>query len=572
MKLIARLSLLLLFCFPFTSLAEIPDQLKNDFKPIGGTIIMPIGEEYLIDMDASVNLQEGDILTLIMAGEKVIHPVTKEILGTLDLAKGYLQVTKVKSGYSYVKLLSAGITPKKGDHVKRFEQTPTRFESSEPANTLKEELKIALPHLNWLSDTDKTNPELIFFLADNNLKVINAAGAELKIYPYRNGQLAVPMVVGHQTNTFQLGGSPQKNRSLLNQTVDSLTSVVGFGQKDKRLENPGITLSQQLNNGIWVGQNLDGNPVGLAVADFDGDGQLETAVAMENHLQILRLNSGKLVPIATINFAAGIHLLSLDTVDIDANGTPELYLSANAGTKLSSQVVEFKQGRYQRTINRVPWFFRVVDLPQEGHTLIAQAMGDSENPFYGQPFRVVRSGNKLKRGTELPLPADFNLFSFVPLKGVNNDLLYAYISSGDYLHVKTPQGTTIWDSADHFGGTDVFFYNVKNIDRELIQPIYIQQRLLTLPTGEILAAQNDGFRALERYRNFNKSRVVALKWDGFALQESWKTSDQRGYLADYTLADADNDGQDELVMVVKFQQKNLIQKGRSTVVVYELNQ
>ena len=35
---------------------------------------------------------------------------------------------------------------------------------------------------------------------------------------------------------------------------------------------------------------------------------------------------------------------------------------------------------------------------------------------------------------------------------------------------------------------------------------------------------------------------------------------------------ADNDGQDELVMVVKFKQKNLLQKGRSNVVIYELNQ
>ncbi len=163
MKLIVKLSLLLLFCFPFNSLAEIPDQLKSDFESISGMIIMPIGDEFLVDLDASVNLHEGDILTLIMAGEKIIHPDTKEILGTLDLAKGYLQVTQVKSGYSYAKLLSEGMTPQKGDRVKRFEQTPTRFESSQPEGNLAEELKTALPHLNWLSDTDKINPELFFF-------------------------------------------------------------------------------------------------------------------------------------------------------------------------------------------------------------------------------------------------------------------------------------------------------------------------------------------------------------------------------------------------------------------------
>ncbi len=572
MKLIVKLSLLLLFCFPFNSLAEIPDQLKSDFESISGMIIMPIGDEFLVDLDASVNLHEGDILTLIMAGEKIIHPDTKEILGTLDLAKGYLQVTQVKSGYSYAKLLSEGMTPQKGDRVKRFEQTPTRFESSQPEGNLAEELKTALPHLNWLSDTDKINPKLIFFLADNNLKVSNGAGIELKSYPYRDGQLSAPMTGSRQADIYQPGGAPQKDKSMINQAIDSLTGAIGWTGKDKRLENPGITQSQQLNDGIWVGPNLDGNPVGLTVADFDGDGLLETAVAMENHLQILRITDGKLTPVTNISFPAGVHLLSLDSVDIDANGLPELYLSANSGTKLSSQVVEFNQGSYQHTISRIPWFFRVADLPQEGHTLIAQTTRDSENPFSGQPFRVIRTDNKLKRSTEFPLPTKLNLFSFTPFKGTNNDLLYAYISTRDYLNITTPQGTTIWDSADHYGGTEVFFYNEEETDIELIQPVSIQQRLLTLPTGEILAAQNDGLRTLTRYRNCNKSRVIALKWDGFALQESWKTSDQGGYLADFTLADADNDGQDELVMVVKFQQKNLLQKGRSAVVIYELNQ
>ncbi|MCD6582037.1 MAG: hypothetical protein J7K90_09570, partial [Desulfuromusa sp.] len=192
------------------------------------------------------------------------------------------------------------------------------------------------------------------------------------------------------------------------------------------------------------------------------------------------------------------------------------------------------------------------------------------NHFAGQPFRVFRSENKLSRGAELPLPAKLNLFSFTTLKGTSNDLLYAHVSMCDYLHITTPGGAAIWESGDNFGGTESFFYNSENTDTEMIQPIYIQQRLLTLPSGEILVAQNDGFRALKRYRNFNKSRIVALKWDGFALRESWETADQGGYLADFTLADADNDGQDELVMVIKFKQDNLLQKGRSSVVIYEL--
>ncbi|MCK4501484.1 MAG: VCBS repeat-containing protein [Desulfuromonadales bacterium] len=573
MKLIVKLSLLLCCCFPCVALAEIPAQLKNDFAPISGTIIMPIGEEFLVDLDASANLQEGDILTLIMPGEKVIHPDTKEVLGTLDLAKGYLQVTRIKSGYSYAKQLTGEITPKKGDRIKRFEQTPTRIEATQRDNSLIEELKIALPHLNWLDSTDASRPELIFLLSGNSLKVTNSSGAELKSYPYRAGKLSAPTTGGiYPANNFQPGGTPQKNKTIVNQAIDNLTSTIGFGKKDKRLENPGITQKLQLNDGIWVGPNLSGNPVGLTVADFDGDGLLETAVAMKNHLQILRMTAGKLVQVASVNFASGVHLLSLDSADIDANGLPELYLSANVGTEPSSQVVEFIQGEYQNTINSIPWFFRAINLPQEGRTLIAQTMGDSDHPFSGQPFRVMRSGTKLERGAELSLSTKLNLFSFIPFKGTDDDALYASLSTEDYLHVTTPQGTTIWESGDHFGGTEVFFYNADPNDNDMVQPVLIQKRLLTLPTGEILTTQNDGPRGLKRFRNFDKSRVIALKWDGFALTETWQTSEQNGYLADFALADADNDGQDELVMVVIFQNKNLLQKGRSTVVIYELKQ
>jgi len=74
------------------------------------------------------------------------------------------------------------------------------------------------------------------------------------------------------------------------------------------------------------------------------------------------------------------------------------------------------------------------------------------------------------------------------------------------------------------------------------------------------------------YRNFDKSRVLALRWSGFAPQEIWRTADQAGSLGDYTLADADNDGDIELVMAMKFNKGTILQKSRSTIAIYELNE
>jgi len=569
MKLIARFSLILLFFFSFTVRAEIPDQLKNDFSPLSGSIVMPIGDEYLVNLDASMGLHEGDILTIIMLGEKIIDPNTKKVLGTLELPKGFLQVTRIKSGYSYTKLLTTNVIPAKGDKVKRFEQTPCRFTNKESAIALANDLEYALPHLHWLKSTDETKPLLFFSVNEQGLEISDATGTKLKNYPYNNGQLTVPVAGINHSDSFQLGDDHNK-KTLLNQAVNNVTGIIGWGGKDKRLENPGITQALQLNNGIWISTNLKGNPVGLAVADFDGDGHLETAIAMQNSLKIYRIVGKKLTLVSIVNFAAGVNLLALDQADIDKNGISELYITANNKTKISSQVVEFTQGRYKKTQSQLPWFFRAIDIPNEGHILLAQTLGrKKDHPFSTPLFRVSRSGDHLIKGEDFPLPTKINIMGFTPFIGEKHEPLYAFISDRDHLGVKTPSGNTIWESNEQYNGSDVPFDNVKDSEKELSHPVYIQQRVLNLPSGEILVAKNEGSRLFVRYRIFDKSQLIAFKWYGGTLQQTWSTSEQGGYLADFSWADADNDGQDELIMVIKYKQKNLLQEGHSAIVIYE---
>jgi hypothetical protein len=571
MKLFMQFLLIITFSHPLSVFAELPDRIKQDFAPVSGVIIMPIGEEYLVDLDATVNLQEGDILTLTAAGEKVIHPTTKEVLGTLDRVRGYLQVTQIKSGYSYAKIITAHTLPRKGDRVKRFEQVPALFKSTVEDTTLESKLKAGLPHLNWLDEKSPELPQLTFALNANELLVQNIDGIVLKTYQYTNRQLSAPITATARHDPFVASATPQPSGKLLDRAVSSVMKTVGLGKKDKRLENPAITRSQIQNPGIWTGPDLGGNPVGLAVGDFDNDGQQEIAIAMEDHLQIHRIVDEQLTPVANIDFG-GVHLLSLDMIDLDNNGSVELIASANVETRLNSQVIGYRDGIYQRTMSGIPWLLRVIDLPQEGRTLIAQTLRDHETALGNTPFRVTVTDEEFHKGKILALPEKSNLFSFVPIIGTNNDLLYTYITQSDSLQVSTPKGTGLWESSTYFGGTEEFFYNKKSSKHELTIPIHIQKRLLNLSTGKILVGQNQGSRLFERFRNFKKSSVIAMEWDGIALIESWRTSEQSGYLADYTVADADNDGQVELVMAINFNRKSPIQKGRSAIVIYELNQ
>ncbi len=574
MKLLTKLTLMLLLILPLNALAELPEQLKKDFAPSSGIIIMPVGDKYLVDLDASSNLQEGDILTLVMPGEKIIHPVTQKVIGTLDIVKGFLQVTQIKSGYSYAKLLTAGITPEKGDQVKRFEQVPVRLESSQPDSELAIELKQGLPQLQWLTQTDTKAPLLIFTLAGNTLTVKNPQGRVFKTFYYKNGQISAPTAVTVQQNDDAFGVEPEKPRSFLNQTVHSVLGSIGIDKKDERLEAPGIIQAQKpvAEGTIWIGPRLEGNPVGVTVGDFDNDGQMETAIAMEYELLITRITEGHLRQLASVKFPAGTKLLSIDSIDLDNDGFPEIYLSAASGQVLNSQVVEFKNGTYQKTLGQIRWFLRVMNLPDKGKILTGQTLGEYETPFSDVPFLVQRSGKKLERGEKLTLPKDANILSMTPVSGSGSDALYAFITTARGLQVSNSRSKRLWKSSDNFGGSEITFYNAKDINNnEMPDPIFIEPRLITLPSGEVLAAQNSGALTLRRYHNYTKSRVIALSWNGFALQELWRTTDQGGYLADFFYADANNDGKKELIMAIQFQRKTLISSGRSTVVIYKLD-
>ena len=573
MKSLFKLSLFcLLFFLPLTVVAELPPQVVADFNTLGGYIIMPVGDEYLVDLDSSQNLREGDILTIVTPGQKVIHPISKEILGSLDTPIGFLQVTRIKSGYSYAKLIVADKPPEKGGQIRRYEQVPVLFVDKQGVGeSLRDELKSGLTQLNWLDDDSSNQALLLFTLENNRLSVKNKSGAAIYSYQYLDEQL----IAKRLTATADPFAAAQKKPKLLERVADSVMGTFSSrASRDSMDLEEGIRhQAQRTHAGIWMSPSLKGNPIGIAVSDFSGDGQLETVVAFENNLEISRIVNDEYKPIATVDIPKNLKLLSLESADLDNNGSKELYLSALNDEKLSSLVIEYSSGTFQITIDKIGWFLRSVDYPDQGTVLIGQRKGGLDEPFYGQPFQVLKEGNKLIAGETIPLPGLINLYAFVPFKDDQGQLLYAYLDESDYLHVMTAGGNSLWESGDYFGGSEAYF-DPKPLQKgndDIIPRVYIRQRLLSGPAGEIIVSQNDGLRTLQRFRKFKSSRLVALKWNGFAMDEQWRTSEQQGYLGDFTVADANNDGNQELVMAIKYKHKGLIQKATSSIVTYELN-
>lgn len=144
------LAVLLLLPPAGAALADVLEEVVRDLQPVSGYVIMPVGEEFLIDLDAGRQVAPGDLFSVVVAGERIVHPVTKEVLGRLDEVKGRLQVTRVKSGYSYARPLGGAGKIERGAAIRRFEHIPAVFwDYTGAGDDFFAKLKAALPALEW---------------------------------------------------------------------------------------------------------------------------------------------------------------------------------------------------------------------------------------------------------------------------------------------------------------------------------------------------------------------------------------------------------------------------------------
>ncbi len=574
--------LLCLTLLPAAGLAaDLPGEIARDFQPVSGYLVMPIGEEYIIDLDAAKGIREGDLFAVVKPGEKVVHPVTKEVLGALEEVKAYLQVTRIKSGYSYARILDRPGTIEKGDPIRRFENMPAIFwDYTGRGEGLYAQLRAALPHLDWrdYGAAQAARPEvprapqgqpaaLIFVLNDNGLGVKDGAFNPLRFY----AGAALAPETGAPPAT--LPSVPATSALPKSGAVPVATGIVPRPSPPAtQIGSAIIRAGGRQEEGIWIGPEIKGEPVGLAVADFDGDGRQETALAFPDRLEISRLVQTEWVALGTVSLGARSRAVALDAADLNGDGRFELYVTAADGKELNSLVIESQGGGYQPSITRVPWYFRALPLPGEGRILVGQSIGRGKDDFEGPVFRVLRTGSALSKGAEVPLPPFVSIYGFLPIQGERDSRIYANLSLNDNLQVLTLEGQKLWQSDSQVGGREVFIERenpdvVRDVESRYL---YLKARLLSGSGGEILVPVNEGSRLVSKLREFKSSQVKAMAWDGFSLRELWATRPQGGYLADFQMADIDNDGVAELAMAILFTHGGMMTSPRAALVVYDL--
>ncbi len=607
------LTMTVLFTLP--ALAGFQEDVARDLGVKTATLVAPAGSEWLLDLDAASGVQAGDLFAVISKGSPVVHPVTKKVIGSIDETRALLRVTKVKSGYSYAAVVSAKGELKAGDEARRFAGLPALFwDYSGDGAGVFAQLQGALPELHWQSyaaaqagkpDQPRPIPDmepgLVFVFNAQGLGVKDQAFQPLRFYRPEQvtGKVAVatagtPAAVALSGGSIVAPGSQSAAPAagaLAGSSSPGMFSGITkiFSSGSSTPPGPGgvlagsgggtrgglIVSQMDSKEGVWYGPRMEGKPVGIDVADFDGDGKNEIALGFSDRVVMARVVAGKFEPLADYAMGQSGDVVSLDALDLNGDGRAELYLSMVLMNSVRSQVLELRNGQLEAVIKEIPYFLRKVQLAGEGAVLLGQNLNPDlanlNQDLAGPVFRVTRSGDTLQHGTAFDLPPVVTLFGFQPFDHGGRPLL-ARLNINDRLQLLETSGATLWESSDYFGGSEVSFERPDGSQGAMTRYAFIPPRIEPGPDGTVLVPVNEGNRTFNAFRQFNSSHLKAVTYDGYSLVERWRTKPQGGYLGDFRMADADNDGAAEIVMLVMYSRGawGKVNYGNTALLIYEM--
>jgi TolB-like protein len=324
----------------------------------------------------------------------------------------------------------------------------------------------------------------------------------------------------------------------------------GFIQRDMR--NRDFKKSQTFNFGIK----------GLDVGDVDGDKKNEVVIMDDSNLYVFKYDGDKLTLFRKIDAGYAQNFLTLDVADVNRNGVAEIIVTSVVDDNLRSLILEFEEGRFKKIGDHLGWFLRVLEHPKEGLLLMGQRMGP-DGLVRGPIYRMDWKKTSFESGQKMPFPKETRIFGLA-VGYVRNpkDLDLVVLDELDNLNLIGPDGKTFWIAREKFGGTTTFYDTRRKRDIEyqfgemLTWRTYIPARILTRDFDgdgiqEVIIHKNfSSIGVFERVKTFDKGEIYDFVWDENKLVTNWNTREVPGYISDFQIKDADNDGEVDMVLAV----------------------
>jgi TolB-like protein len=302
---------------------------------------------------------------------------------------------------------------------------------------------------------------------------------------------------------------------------------------------------------------------GLDIGDVDGDGKNELVAMDSSNLYVFKYDGEKLRLFQKIEAGYEHNFLTLDVADLNRNGHAEIIVTSVVEDNLRSFILEYEEGKFKKITEKAGWFFRVLDRPKEGPILLGQQRGSDGLPV-DPIYRMVWKKKSFEKGPKMNLPKEMRIFGFTlaDIRGKGKPEIVE-LDKFDRLNILSEDGKGQWKSSERFGGTNNYYDTKRKADpafRPQDAPawrVFIPGRILVRDLNrdgalQVIVNKNEfsSGRLSERVRTYEKGEIQGLVWEEDGLTASWRTREIKGYIADYQIRDAENDGNDELVVAV----------------------
>ena len=334
---------------------------------------------------------------------------------------------------------------------------------------------------------------------------------------------------------------------------------------------------------IWKSREFKTRINSMAVGDVDGDGRNETVFISGNAVFVYRYSNGRFAKIEEIQGNSYDTFIGVDVADINKNGKSEIFITnlIKNRAKLKSFVLEWKESNFEKISSDANWYYRILNVEERGHILLGQKRGVKDT-FITGVYELKWSNGRYEPLERQNLPKHMNIYGFTYGDVLNNgqEMIVAF-TRNDHVRILEKNGSEKWKSREPYGGGATYLEfpsgssigDVKEMDR-----IYLPQRIHIADLdkdgkNEIIIVKNQDAarRLLSRLRIFKSGHIECLTWSTLGLKLKCKTQEISRYISDYTIADLNNDGQDELVFSVVAKTDTLLGDAKSFIVSWTIN-
>ncbi len=332
-------------------------------------------------------------------------------------------------------------------------------------------------------------------------------------------------------------------------------------------------------------QPLDYSVISMDIGNFTGNGNSDIVLADDlRNIYLYTWNGGAMIPRGKFRVGSSERVLAVRT--FEQNKQNYIAVTCFNDTQLRAYtVVLMYDGKTLVEYMTMPFFTNTTVIPETGRKILIGQYSGTNEIYRGPIFEVFINGKKWEKGMALTgLPKRANVYNFTYFAsgiGANNNV--AMIDKSENLHVHDSRGDNLTSLDDLFSGGLAYIATddgapTLSTDSAGYQYYFIPLRVVSTDLNK------DGNRELlvnhpittigeylKNFRSFSESEIHAYTWDGIGLALTWQTPIVNATIADFQVADVNNDNQPELLSAVVTSTGLLgMGKGRTVITLTEL--